>query len=363
MNKRKMKIVLAIFVVSIILASCANSPASNFSSKVEESNTSTKEDGSSKLGEGKTVALVCDEAGTQVFILSMIDGLNETAETYGFTPIIAECGDSAAYEDNINALIQEGTDLIIVGGWQGVDALNKGATQFPDAADYAIIDSTIEAENVKSISYREQEGAFLIGMMGAYVADENENTFGAIHVNQGPGSWKWRYGYMEGVKSVYPDAEFIFNYTGNFNDPAKAKEYALLQAEQGCSFINGASAGGDIGVFEAALEKGFYTSGQDEDLTNPENPYIISSQIKDTNVTIKYLLEKYFTEDWNGEDEVWGLEEGTIGAVYATHNSDNPMSDRLSEEELNKVKEAVEDIRSGKIDLTQMPEEENYENQ
>ena len=39
-------------------------------------------------------------------------------------------------------------------------------------------------------------------------------------------------------------------------------------------FINSAAAGGDSGTFEAAKEKGFYTSGQDVDLTDPENPYI-----------------------------------------------------------------------------------------
>ena len=59
-------------------------------------------------------------------------------------------------------MVEEGVDLIIGGGWQSGEAINKIATEFPDAADYALIDSEVEAANVKCISYREQEGAYLV---------------------------------------------------------------------------------------------------------------------------------------------------------------------------------------------------------
>jgi basic membrane protein A len=308
----------------------------------------------------KRIALVCDPAGTQVFVLQMIEGFNEAAEQHGFEPIVVECADSAAYEDNIRALVEEKTDLIIVGGWIGGDALNKIAQEFPDAADYALVDSQVEAENVKCISYREQEGAYLVGMLASSVVEPSQKLFGAVHVNQGPGSWKWRYGFMEGVKTGHPDAEFVFNYVGDYNDPVKAKEYAILQYEQGARFINAAAASGDIGVLEAAKENGFYTSGQDVDLTDPNNPYIVSSQIKDTKTTIKYLLDNYFTKEWTHDNEVWGIAEGTIGAVHITHESPNAVSAQLSAEEITKIKQAAEDIRTGKINLTDIPTEESY---
>ena len=311
-------------------------------------------------GEGKSVALVTDIAGTQVFVLMMIDGLREAAVEYGFSPIVVECADSAAYEDNIRALVEERVDLIIVGGWVGGDALNRIAQEFPDAAHYALIDSTVEAENVKCIAYREQEGAYLIGMIASGVSDPGQAVFGGVHVNQGPGSWKWRYGFMEGVKTGHPEASFVFNYVGNYNDPVRAKEFATLQYEQGARFINAAAAGGDAGVFEAAQERGFYTSGQDVDLTDPNNPFIVSSQIKDTKATVKYLMGQYFTEEWTHDNEVWGVAEGTIGAVHITHDSPNPISDRLSGEELAAIKQAAEDIRSGALNLTDMPDETDY---
>lgn len=291
----------------------------------------------------------------------MIDALKDNAEKYGYEAIIVESADAAAYEDNARALIEEGVDFIIGGNWQSGEAINKIATEFPDAASYALIDSEIEAENVKCISFREQESAYLVGMIGAMVTEANENMFGAVHINQGAGSWKWRYGFMEGVKQIKPDAKFVFNYVGDYNDPAKSKEYAIQQYEQGAKFINAAAAGGDKGVFEAALEKQFYTSGQDIDLTTPDNPYILTSQIKDTYTTVEYLLEKYFgKEKWSSENEEWGVEEGTIGAVHVTHESKNEVIEKLSEEDIAKLKQVAEDMENGKLDMKNIPAEEDY---
>jgi len=347
--KKILAIMLSVLLIVTMLVGCAPK---------EEGNGNTDPGTDNK--EKKKIALLTDRAGTQVFILSMIEGLNEASTKYDFEAIVAESADSAAFEDNARALIEEGVDLIIGGGWQSGEAINKIATEFPDAADYALIDSEVEAENVKCISYREQEGAYLIGVMAAMVADEGEDVFGSVNVNQGPGSWKWRYGYMEGVKTIYPEAKFLSNYTGSYNDPAKAKEFALQQFEQGASFINAAAAGGDKGVFEAALEKGFYTSGQDVDLTTPDNQYVVSSQIKDTKATVMYLLDMYFSEEeWTTENEVWGVAEGTIGAIHVTHETENPRNERLSDEEVATLKQVADDIATGKL-VIELPAEETY---
>ena len=323
-------------------------------------NTANDQASSGNGEETKKVGLVCDVAGTQVIVLDMIDGLKASAEKHGFEVVIAECADAAAYEDNCRALVEEGVDLLIGGSWQAGDAISKMATEFPDRADYALIDSEVDVDNVKCISFREQEGAYLIGKIAGMVTDEEDQLFGAVHVSQGPSSFKWRWGYMEGVKSEKPDAEFVFNYVGSYNDPAKAKEYAIQQYEQGCQFINSAAAGGDKGVFEAALEKHFYTSGQDVDLTSPDNPWIVTSQIKDTYATMNYLMDQYYGDSWNTENESLGIAEGAIGAVHVTHETENPRSDRLTDEDIEILKDTAEKIANKEIDLSVVPDEESY---
>lgn len=357
--KKSLKKLLAagLCVVMVGMTGCSASEKAESSNKTE---AAQGEASAEKGGDKKKVALICDVAGTQVFVLNMIEGLKASAEKHGFEAIVAECADAAAYEDNCRAMVEEGADLIIGGSWQAGDAISKMATEFPDKADYALIDSQVDTENVKCISYREQEGAYLIGKIAGMVTDDSAVQFGAVHVNQGPGSWKWRWGYMEGVKSEKPDAEFIFNYVGSYNDPAKSKEYAIQQFEQGCQFINAAAAGGDKGVFEAAKEKNFFSSGQDVDLTSPDNPWIMTSQIKDTYATMEYLLDQYYSDHWTTENESLGIAEGTIGAVYVTHESPNPRNEKLTDEDVALLKETAEKIKNKEIDLSVVPQEEDY---
>ena len=228
-----MKKALALFLALVLSMSLMTACGSKKEETPAAAPAESGETSSDALpGEGMKIALVCDKVGTQVFLTQMVDALNEAAAKYGFEPTVAECADSAAFEDNMRALVAEDYDLIIGGGWQAGDAINKVATEYPDAANYALIDSEVEAENVKCISYREQEGAYLIGVIAALTTDGESHTYGAVHVNEGPGSWKWRYGYMEGVKSIDPDAQFVFNYTASYSDPAKAKELAIQQYEQ-----------------------------------------------------------------------------------------------------------------------------------
>lgn len=307
------------------------------------------------------VVLVCDNVGTNPFLTQMVTGLEESKEKYNLAKAdYVECADAGMWEDNIRAVVQEGYDLVIVAGGQGADPLNRIATENPDAATYVMVDVICDNENVKSVTFKEQEGAYLIGVIAGLVSGPDATMFGSVHANEGPGSWKWRWGYMEGIKSVNPEAEVIFNYTNSYTDTAKAKELALQQAAQGCQFINAASAVADFGTFEAALEKGFYTSGQDEDRTNPENPYILTTQIKDTHVVITDIVDNFMGGVMTYEPHEYGVADGVIGALYVTHEGfGNPRNAEVFTDEIvEQVKAVADQIASGELVLNEGTEEE-----
>ncbi len=322
------------------------------------SSNTTSASTAEKSGAGKKIALVTSTIGSNTFLTQMIEGLEECAEKYGFEASNVECVDTSAYSENIRAYAEEGYNLVIGGGWEAADPMSEICDDYPDTA-FALIDTEVDSDRIKCISYNEQEGAYLVGALAALVVDGDSHLYGGVHATEGSGSWKYRYGFMEGVLSQDPDATFVFNYVGSYDDPAKAKTLAEQEAAQGALFINGASASGDSGVFEAAQEKHFYTSGQDTDHTDPSNPWIVSSQIKDTYTTIKKIIDLYF-EDWNTDNEVWGINEGAIGAVYVNYDSENPRSDRLSDDDIATLKQLVEDIKSGKLDLSNVPDEDTY---
>jgi len=325
------------------------------------SNNKKNSSGNNPPVEKKKVALLIGKLGSSSFLDDAAAGFRDAAGKNNFEYFIVECADNAAYTENARALVNEKYDLILGVGWQSGDAINTIATEFPNAVSaYAIVDTILQAENVKCINFYEQEGAYLIGMLAALTVNGESHNYGAVHATQSASSWKWRYAYMQGVLSIDPEARFVFNYVNSFSDPASAKELALQQYALGCMFINAACAGGDFGVFEAAKEKGFYTSGQDIDLTTPDNPYIVSCQIKDTFAAVSYVINAFNSGNWDTSNTTLGVADGAIGAVYVTHNTKTPRSSRLSNEDMAKLRKAVEDIKNGTINLRTLPAENSY---
>lgn len=317
--------------------------------------------------ETKRIAIICDPVGVNPFLTQVVDKAKEMQEagTYKFEYQVIECNDDTAWSENIRAAVEENFDLLIAVGWQAADPLAAVAKQFPDKAQYICIDTRCDAPNVKSFTFKPEEAAFLIGAIAASIGAEvgkPNGPFGGVHVNPGEGSWPWRYGYMEGARAVNPELtldNFIFNYTKSYTDAPLAKELALQQAALGAPFINAASAVADFGTFEAAQEKGFYTSGQDADRTNPDNPYIVTTQIKYTGHVTELGIKEFFEGGIVPGEVVLGLKEGAVGAVYITDDGVNPRSEVLSDAIVEKVRGFAEEIKNGSR-VVELPTEVDY---
>lgn len=317
--------------------------------------------------EVKRIAIVCDPVGVNPFLTQVVDKAKEMKEqgTYKFDYSVIECSDDTAWGENIRAAVEEGYNLVIGVGWQAADPLAAVAKQFPDKAQYICIDTVCDAPNVKSFIFKPEEAAFLIGAIAASIGADMgkpKGPFGGVHVNPGEGSWPWRYGYMEGVRAVNPEvqfSDFVFNYTKSYTDAPLAKELALQQAALGCPFINAASAVADFGTFEAAMEKGFYTSGQDADRTTPDNPNIVTTQIKYTGHVTELGIKEFFESGVQPGVVELGLKDGAVGAVYITDDGVNPRSAVLTDAIVEKVKGYAKEIISGERVIT-LPAEADY---
>lgn len=345
--KRGLTILLVIVMITTLLVGCGS--------------------GAETSGEdAKRIAFITDPVGINPFLTQIVDKLEEMKSEHSYEYSVIECSDTTAWTENMRAAVEEGYDLILAAGWQGADPMNEVATQFPDKAQYVLIDVVCDNPNVKSYIFKPEEAAYLIGAIAAMVSDNlgaPDGPFGAVHANPGQGSFPWRYGYMEGARSVNPNLtidDFIFNYTKSYTDAQIAKELALQQAAQGCKFINGASAVADFGTFEAAKEKGFYTSGQDADRTTPENPNIITTQVKYTGIVAEMAITEFFDTGIKPGVVSLGLQEGVVGATYITDDGVNPRNTEiLTDEIVEAVKILSDKIKSGEIVL-ELPQEEDY---
>ena len=167
-----------------------------------------------KTDEGKvsefSVAMVTDMGGidNKSFNQSAWEGLQKFGEENGLKKgkggydYLQSKGD-ADYATNLNKLVRNDFDLIFGIGYLMTDAITEIAEQKPDNK-FAIVDSVVEKPNVASITFKEHEGSFLVGVVAGLMTKTNKIGFvGGVEL---PLIEKFESGFIAGVKAVNPNA-------------------------------------------------------------------------------------------------------------------------------------------------------------
>lgn len=341
------KLIVLFSMLALVLSACSsgNNSGSSPSSSASPSGSAATSD----QKDYKIALVLPEKIGVNPFFQLMDAGLKKAGEDFGLTVKTVEPSDINAIEENLRAFVADKYDLIITSSFKSTDPLTKVATENPDSK-FVVIDTIVDLPNVRSNVFREHEAAYLVGALAGL--STKTNKVGMVLAMDTVELSKWSVGFSEGLKYTNDKAEFLINYVGGFTDPAKAKEHAIVQSDAGADFIAGAAAVGDLGVFEAAAEKGFYTSGQDIDRTVEDPEHIVTSQIKRTD-TVVYDTVKQFIEGTFATGVFdYGLKEDGVGVVFVTQDSTSPLSPFIGQDNVDKVKLIRDDIISGKIKVT-----------
>ncbi|MEC0090356.1 BMP family lipoprotein [Paenibacillus macquariensis] len=337
--KRSLSFVLLMVLITVMLAACGNNSA-----KDEQSGGKSENE-----AKAKKIALVLPEKiGVNPFFVQMDEGFKKAGTEFGADIKTIESTDPAAFEQNLRAAVAENYDLIITATFQAEDALKKVAAENPNKA-FAIVDTTVDLPNIRSIGFREYEASYLLGATAGL--STKTNKVGMVAAVDIPLIKKYTEGFSEGLKSTNPTAEFFVNYVGGFNDPAKAKELALVQLGKGADFIAGAAATGDLGVFEAAKEKGFFTSGVDVDRTVIDPEHIVLSILKSTDIVTYETVKEFVNGTFKYGAVDYGLKEDGVGLTFVTRESKSTLNPFIGQENIDKVKKIKDDIIAGTITI------------
>ena len=288
-------------------------------------------------------SIVTDTAGLgdQSFNDSANRGLERAGTELGIETQVYETSQPSDYEPSLARAPSQGSDITFAIGFLMTDALTNVAPQNA-GAKYAIIDSVVEADNVASLNFKEEEGSFLVGALAGLMTESNKVGFiGGLEV---PLIKKFEAGFKAGVMTVNPDAEILVTYAGDFNDPGKGKEIALSQYSNGADVIYHASGGTGLGLFQAAQEKGegFWAIGVDSDQYElaPEN--ILTSMMKRVDVAVFETIKAAQEGGFEPGIQVFGLKEDGVGLAPTTSNN-------TPQEVIDQVNALGEKIIAGEI--------------
>lgn len=238
--------------------------------------------------------------------------------------------DKTKFEGSLLDASESDADIIVTGLWDMKEITENVAQDFPDKK-YIIYDTDIDyaagdLSNVYSMSYKQNEGAFLAGVLAASatVSDmEHANadaTIGFVGAKDTAAVINdSAVGFIEGARFVNPDIKVLVSYVGSYVDSATAKELALTQYSSGADVVFVAAGPASVGAIEAAAESQKYIIGVDSDQAlayegKPEAEYIISSAIKGVGDSIVKAVERSLNDELPyGEHEILGLEDEVVG--------------------------------------------------
>jgi basic membrane protein A len=230
----------------------------------------------------------------------------------------------------LKLLCQGGYNPVIAVGfvYAGVDPATgpvaKAAKDCPNTS-FAIIDSVVDAPNVGSLVFAEEQGSFLVGAAAALKSTTGHIGFvGGCKVDL---IGKFEAGYIAGAKAVKPDIKVDVNYLSTvadrcsgFNDPAKGKTAAAGMYDGGADVVYQAAGGSGTGVFQAAKEKGKKAIGVDSDQYNTVDAairdVIITSMLKRVDTAVFEFVKAHASGSPLKGIQVFDLKRDGVG--YST---------------------------------------------
>ncbi|WP_156735717.1 BMP family lipoprotein [Bacillus velezensis] len=315
MKKRKIGMAMALIAAAgTILSACGSSDKANGS-------------GSKNF----TVGMVTDIGGVddKSFNQSAWEGIQAFGKDNGLTKgksgfDYLQSKSDADYTTNLNKLAREHFDLIYGVGYLMQDSISEIADQRKDT-NFAIIDAVVKKNNVASLTFKEQEGSFLVGAAAAL--SSKTGKVGFVGGMESELIKKFEIGFRAGVQAANPKATVEVKYAGGFDKADVGKATAESMYKSGVDVIYHAAGATGTGVFTEAknlkkedpkrnvwvigVDKDQYAEGQ---VKGTKDNVTLTSMVKKVDTAVEDLTKKASDGKFpGGKTLTYGLAQDAVG--------------------------------------------------
>ncbi|MGB7804774.1 MAG: BMP family ABC transporter substrate-binding protein [Actinomycetota bacterium] len=263
---------------------------------------------------------------------------------------------------NIEALADEGYDLVIGVGFAFSEGVAAIAADYPDV-NFAVVDGFATflpdakgLTNVADLTFKEQEGSYLVAAAAALKCQCD--TIGFLGGQEGTGLIeKFEAGYTAGAKAVNPDIDVLVEYIGDdttaFVNDVKGEALSAKMYDAGAEIVYHAAGLSGAGLFRAAVDANKLAIGVDSDqyltAAPEEQPLILTSMLKRVDTAVYDAIEQTSDDAFEAGFQVFGLD--VDGVDFSTSNEEE-----LTDDIVEQMDEFKEQIISGEIVVPEEPE-------
>jgi basic membrane protein A len=260
--------------------------------------------------------------GDKSFTDAALAGL-DAAKKHGRLAVVERLPTQAdEYGATIDQLAADGPDLIIGVGFLYRDALLAASVRHPQLR-FLLLDVALpNRPNVKSVTFRADEGSFLAGVVAA--AESKRGTVGFIGGMDVPTIQAFECGFETGVRfaakeigrPVKGHAIYIGTTPEAFSNPAEGAALArAMITRQGVDVLYAAAGASGLGVIEAAREAKVKAIGVDADQSHVAPDVVITSMRKRLDRAVETAVADVRRGSFHGGATVMSLANGGVDLV------------------------------------------------
>ncbi|WP_147104270.1 BMP family lipoprotein [Nesterenkonia populi] len=320
-----------------------------------------------------TACLVSDEGGwdDQSFNQSAYEGLQDAIEDFGVDDQTAESQSEADYDTNVDAMVQQGCDVVFGVGFLLEESLNAAAGANPDT-DFALIDEVFseEHENAKPLVFNTAEAAYLGGYVAAAMTESGTvGTWGGIQI---PSVTVFMDGFSDGVDRYNEDndedVELVGwdkdaqngSFSGDFSDQTQGQQVTEQLLAQDADIIMPVAGNAGLGAgpaIESADAQMIWVDSDGYESTE-YGDIILTSVLKQISQAVYDTIEEGVNEEFSNEPYVGDLENEGVG-LAPFHD----FEDDVPEEVVEAVEQITEEIIAGEtvVESDNAPSEDDAE--
>ncbi len=328
-------------LAAAFLAGCGSSD-----SKAAGEATAGGSPGSSAKASDLKVGVVFDSGGKgdKSFNDSAWRGVEKAEKDLGIQASNVKSVESKSpkdFEGNLSTLAESGCNVVFAVGVGQDVALKEVAPKFPDVR-FGLIDAEIDAPNVRSIKFTEEQGSFLAGYAAALASKTNKVGF--VGGKKIPLIEKFQAGYEAGAKAAKPDVTVLpAKYTESWDDTAIGKAMAESLFNDGADVVYHAAGRCGLGVIAAARDaQGKYAIGVDSDQDDVAKGKVLTSMVKHVDDSVYAMIKDVQSGAFKPGTKIYDLKSGFVGVTDFRNTKD-----LLGADGMKKLDDAAAKVKDG----------------
>jgi basic membrane protein A len=287
------------------------------------------------------------------FTDAALAGLEAAKQRGGLTVVERLPARPEDYGPTVDALAADKPDLIIGVGFLYAEPFRVATARHPETR-FLLLDAALPSvPNLRSVTFRADEGSFLAGVAAA--AESKRGAVGFIGGMNMPTIQGFECGYEGGIRWAAKELDRVVRgfsvYIGTtpdaFSRPAEAAELSrTMIAQQGVDVLYAAAGASGIGVIETARAWTVKAIGVDVDQRHLAPAVVITSMRKRLDRAVEHAIADVRTRSFRGGAMVMSLANAGVDVVLPGLLT--PATQKL-------IAKAREAIVRGRIVLCQPP--------